>query len=110
VPPGRKVRASERGVGGQPTLLSNAETYAQLAVLAMLGPAGYATAGTRDEPGTTLLSVGGCAARPAVVEVPLGAVLDICEAGPAAGVLVGGYHGMWRRPRRRTPHRSAGPA
>jgi len=99
VPPGRKVRASERGVGGQPTLLSNAETFAQLAVLAMLGPAGYATAGTRDEPGTTLLSVGGCAARPAVVEVPLGAplgaVLDICEADPAAGVLVGGYHGMW---------------
>jgi ferredoxin len=46
-----------------------------------------------------LLSVGGCAARPAVVEVPLGAplgaVLDICEADPAAGVLVGGYHGMW---------------
>src|SRR5690606_29002187 len=29
IPPGRKVRASESGVAGLPTLLSNAETYSQ---------------------------------------------------------------------------------
>jgi NADH:ubiquinone oxidoreductase subunit F (NADH-binding)/ferredoxin len=102
LPPGRKVRASERGVAGLPTLLSNAETFAQLAVLSMLGPEGYASAGIPDEPGTTLLTVGGSAARPAVVEVPtgtaLGEILDICEAAPAEGVLVGGYHGVWLPP------------
>jgi ferredoxin len=27
--------------------------------------------------------------------IPLGAVLDICEAPAGDGVLVGGYHGMW---------------
>src|SRR6266516_2697180 len=46
-----------------------------------------------------LVSVGGSAANPAVVEVPTGvplaAVLDICQAPAGDGVLVGGYHGMW---------------
>ena len=99
LPPGKKRRASDSGVDGLPTLLSNAETFAQLAVLAMLGQEGYASDGTPDEPGTLLLSVGGSAGRPAVVEVPagvpLGTVLDICEATAREGVLVGGYHGMW---------------
>ncbi len=98
-PPGRKILPSDYGIHDLPTLLSNAETYAQVAVLAMLGPDGYASAGTRDEPGTTLLSVGGSVDNPAVVEVPfglpLGEVLDLCSASPADGVLVGGYHGMW---------------
>jgi NADH:ubiquinone oxidoreductase subunit F (NADH-binding)/ferredoxin len=99
LPPGKKRRASDSGVDGLPTLLSNAETFAQLAVLSMLGPEGYASDGTPDEPGTMLLTVGGSAGRPAVVEVPaglpLGTVLDICEATAREGVLVGGYHGMW---------------
>ena len=38
VPPGRKVLASDFGVADLPTLLSNASTFAQLAVLALLGP------------------------------------------------------------------------
>jgi NADH:ubiquinone oxidoreductase subunit F (NADH-binding)/ferredoxin len=99
VPPGRKTLASDTGVDDRPTLLSNAETFAQLAVLAMLGPEGYASAGAAEEPGTVLLTVGGSADRPAVLEVPsglpLGEVLDLCSAAHADGVLVGGYHGMW---------------
>jgi NADH:ubiquinone oxidoreductase subunit F (NADH-binding)/ferredoxin len=99
LPPGRKVLAADYGVNDLPTMLSNAETYAQIAVLAMLGPEGYASTGTADEPGTYLLTVGGSADRPAVVEVPsglpLGEVLDLCGAAPWEGVLVGGYHGMW---------------
>lgn len=99
LPPGRKSHASFSGVGSRPTMLSNAETFAQIAILAMVGPEGYASAGTQAEPGTVLLTVGGAAARPAVVEVPaglpLGEVLDLCGAEPASGVLVGGYHGSW---------------
>jgi NADH:ubiquinone oxidoreductase subunit F (NADH-binding)/ferredoxin len=99
LPPGRASHASYRGAGNRPTLLSNAETFAQLAVLAMVGPAGYASAGTAAEPGTVLLTVGGAVTRPAVVEVPtglsFGQVLDLCGAEPAEGVLVGGYHGGW---------------
>src|SRR6201992_680651 len=99
VPPGRKVLASDSGVADLPTLLSNASTFAQLAVLALLGPERFAAVGTPEEPGTVLLSVGGSATQPAVVEVPAGtplaAVLDICQAPAGDGVLVGGYHGMW---------------
>ncbi|HTS98640.1 MAG TPA: NADH-ubiquinone oxidoreductase-F iron-sulfur binding region domain-containing protein [Streptosporangiaceae bacterium] len=99
LPPGRKVLPSDYGIDDLPTMLSNAETYAQIAVLAMLGPEGFASTGTPDEPGTYLLTVGGSAERPAVVEVPaglpLGEVLDLCLATPWEGVLVGGYHGMW---------------
>ncbi len=99
LPPGTSIKTSDAGVKGLPTLLSNAETYAQLAILAMLGPAGYASAGLEREPGTVLLTIGGSVAHPAVAEVPtgipLGHVLDICGADMACGVLVGGYHGMW---------------
>jgi NADH:ubiquinone oxidoreductase subunit F (NADH-binding)/ferredoxin len=99
VPPGRKTLAAEKGVDELPTLLSNASTFAQVAVLALLGPARFASVGVPEEPGTVLLSVTGSAKHPAVVEcptgVPLGAVLDICQAPAGDGVLVGGYHGMW---------------
>jgi NADH:ubiquinone oxidoreductase subunit F (NADH-binding)/ferredoxin len=99
VPPGRKQLAAEKGVDDLPTLLSNASTFAQLSVLALLGPARYAAVGVPEDPGTVLLSVSGSAKRPAVVEcptgIPLGAVLDICQAPAGDGVLVGGYHGMW---------------
>jgi NADH:ubiquinone oxidoreductase subunit F (NADH-binding)/ferredoxin len=99
VPPGRKQLAAEKGVDDLPTLLSNASTFAQISVLALLGPARYASVGVPEEPGTVLLSVSGSARRPAVVEcptgVPLGAALDICQAPAGDGVLVGGYHGMW---------------
>lgn len=90
------TRTSAGGVNGRPTLVSNVETLAQLAVLARLGVDRYRAVGTTDEPGTTLLTVhrtGG----PVVVEVaygcPLSAVVPRSEVGP--GVLVGGYHGTW---------------
>lgn len=99
IPPGRKQLAAEKGVDDLPTLLSNASTFAQVSVLALLGPAHYASVGVPEEPGTVLLSVSGSANRPAVVEcptgIPLGAVLDICQAPAGDGVLVGGYHGKW---------------
>lgn len=102
MPPGRKKRAANEGVDGLPTLLSNAETFAQLAVLAELGPPGYADVGTPREPGTLLLSVSGGAAAAAVVEVsagmPLAGVLELCDADLGDGVLVGGYHGAWLGP------------
>src|SRR5882757_7703298 len=63
IPPGRKVLAAECGVADLPTLLSNAGTFAQLAVLALLGPERFAAVGTPEEPGTVLLSVGGSAAQ-----------------------------------------------
>ena len=100
IPPGRKVSASLRGVGGAPTLLSNAETFAQLAIAARTGAARYCNTGLYDEPGTVMLTVSGAVDRPLVIEVPtgvpLGYVLQLAGA-PAVpqGVLTGGYHGKW---------------
>ncbi|MGI5168676.1 ferredoxin [Spirillospora sp. CA-253888] len=99
IPPGVKVRAAESGVDGCPTLLSNTETFAQLAVLTSLGPDLYASAGTADEPGTTLLTIGGTRVVEAPYGTPLRAVLEHCDVRPGPGVLAGGYHGMWLGPR-----------
>lgn len=104
-PATRKARASDGGPGGvdgRPTLLSNAETWAQLAVAARLGPDAYSVAGTPAEPGTLLLTVNRQREAPLVVEAPaglrLGHVLDTCGVGTGQGVLVGGYHGGWLSP------------
>lgn len=103
IPPGTKQRASESGVGGLPTLLSNAETYAQLALLAIGGADQYSSVGSYDDPGTVLLTVGGAGTKhPVVVEAPAGTrltdVLHSCAGIPVQAVLVGGYHGAWLGP------------
>lgn len=90
------TRTAAGGVNGRPTLVSNVETLAQLAVLARLSADTYRCIGTDEEPGTTLVTVhrGG---RADVAEVPLGTPLT-AVLGPAAdsrAVLVGGYHGSW---------------
>ncbi len=98
LPNGQKVRTSERGLSGMPTLLSNTETYAQIAVAARLGVEDYRSVGTEKEPGTVMLTVAGATA----VEVPLGTslayVLELCGTAPGQGVLIGGYHGRWLPP------------
>lgn len=98
LPSGRRILPSDRGLHGRPTFLSNAETYAQLAVLARLG-ASYADTGVSVEPGTSLLTVGGAVTRPGVVEVPNGIPLALLlqAAGVEADshILLGGYHGTF---------------
>ncbi|WP_375480390.1 NADH-ubiquinone oxidoreductase-F iron-sulfur binding region domain-containing protein [uncultured Jatrophihabitans sp.] len=98
LPPGRRTPPTDSG-----TVLSNAETFAQLAVLLRVGPHRYTDTGALDEPGTTLLTVGGAVDRAGVVELPTGTPLGIVLA--AAGVVerpqavvVGGYHGAWCAP------------
>jgi NADH:ubiquinone oxidoreductase subunit F (NADH-binding)/ferredoxin len=98
IPPGRKVRASNSGVDGKPTLLSNTETFAQLAVLASLGSDLYSSVGAPQEPGTVLLTVAGGTVVEAPAGTPLSAVLEACGADPGQGLLIGGYHGAWLRP------------
>ena len=90
---------SDRGYRGTPTFLSNVETFAQIGLLAALGPRAYADTGIADEPGTTVLTVTGAVGRPGVIEVPHGTPLSVllCEVGaaPGAAILLGGYHGSW---------------
>jgi len=82
------------GLRGQPTLLSNGETFAQLAALVLGGPN---PPGTSEEPGTRLLSIREYSGETRVVEVAHGTpwreVLSAAEL--ARPVLLGGYHGVW---------------
>jgi NADH:ubiquinone oxidoreductase subunit F (NADH-binding) len=101
VPADKRVRIIEEGVRGAPTLVQNVETLAHIALIARHGAGWFRGAGTADEPGTFLATVGGGVATPCVVEagycVRLGDLID--AAGGATGrlsaVLIGGYHGGW---------------
>ena len=90
-------------VGRRPVLLHNAETLAQVALIARHGAPWFRALGSPDAPGTTLVTVSGAVASPGVVEVELGTAVDEVVArcgptGPLAGYLVGGYGGAWLAP------------
>lgn len=94
-------RPFERGVGGRPTLVDNAETLAHLARVAYHGPEWFRGYGTASDPGTSLVTVSGAVRVPAVYEMPLGSALGevLGWAGggtePLSAALVGGYFGTW---------------
>ncbi len=94
-------RPFQKGVGGAPTLVQNAETAAQLALIARHGADWFRSLGTDAEPGSALVTLTGAVAHPGVYEIPLGALLDdlVAAAGglsaPARAYLIGGYFGTW---------------
>jgi NADH:ubiquinone oxidoreductase subunit F (NADH-binding) len=94
-------RPFEKGVNGAPTLVQNAETAAQLALIARHGARWFRALGTADEPGSALVTLQGAVGRPGVYEIPLGAALeDLLAAagglrGPVRAYLIGGYFGTW---------------
>ena len=99
-------RVSERGLGGAPTLVQNAETLAHLALIARYGPRWFRAVGTSDEPGSMLVTVYRPDARAHIREAAIGTPLrtllgDGDGNGDGTGVhgvqawLVGGYHGTW---------------
>ena len=99
VPP----RPFERGVGGRATLVQNVETLAHIALIARFGDSWFRSIGSRSEPGSALVTVGGAVTHPGVLEISLGTQLaTVIQA--AGGVteeisafLVGGYFGTWLR-------------
>ncbi|TDC07792.1 oxidoreductase [Streptomyces sp. 8K308] len=96
LPAGRKVRSTESGLAGAPTLFSNTETFTQLSVAARIGALSYREMGLPGEPGTVLLSVAGRFVVEAPVGTPLRDVLWLCGiTDPGQGVLIGGYHGRF---------------
>ena len=109
VPADKRIRTTESGA-----LVQNVETLALIALIARHGPAWFRSAGTADEPGTFLSTVGGAVAAPGVVEVGYGIRLgDLIDAAggataPLQAVLVGGYHGGWVPPHPDLPVSRAG--
>lgn len=97
----RAVSAYRDGVRGKPTLVSNAETFAHLAMIARHGPDWFRQAGTPQSPGTWLVTLSGAVRRPGVYELPVGvsAAEVLRRSGGASepwqAMLVGGYGGAW---------------
>ena len=83
-------------VGRRAVLVHNAETLAQVALIARHGPQWFRQCGTVEAPGTTLVTVTGGDRLPLLMEVEFGCpVAEILgRAGidpPLNGALIGGY-------------------
>ncbi len=91
----------EQGVSRRPTLVSNAETYAHVALIARHGASWFRALGTTAQPGSALVTLSGPLANPAVYEIEHGASLsELIEAAggttaPVRAALLGGYAGTW---------------
>lgn len=98
LPRDRAVRPAVCGVRGRPTLVSNVETLAHIALIARFGSGWFRSVGEPSDPGTMLLTLSGVLDW-RVVEVPTGIPLAdlVSEVGcePLRAVLLGGYHGTW---------------
>jgi NADH:ubiquinone oxidoreductase subunit F (NADH-binding) len=94
-------RITERGLDRRPTLMSNAETLAHVAMIARRGADWFRRLGPDDEPGSALVTLNGAVRHPGVFEIALGsslrALLDAAGGltAPARAVLLGGYAGTW---------------
>jgi len=94
-------RVSDRGVSRRPTLVSNAETLAHVALIARRGAEWFRELGPSDEPGSALVTLSGGVRAPGVYEIEYGSELAslVRAAGgmtePARGFLLGGYGGAW---------------
>ncbi len=103
LPAGRSVPTAVRGVGGRPTVVSNAETLCHAALIVREGPEWFRQLGSADTPGSVLITVTGDVVSPGrVIEVvgPATVGRAVEAAGGAAdrpaAVLVGGYAGRWQ--------------
>jgi NADH:ubiquinone oxidoreductase subunit F (NADH-binding) len=96
-------RPFEHGVRGRPTLVSNVETLANVALISRYGAGWFRSAGTASAPGSALVTVSGAARDPGVHEIAFGTpVRDVLalaggggEIGGVQAVLAGGYFGSW---------------
>jgi NADH:ubiquinone oxidoreductase subunit F (NADH-binding) len=87
---------SESGLASRPTLVSNVETLAQLALIARHGTQWFRSLGTADAPGTMLVTLHRAGQQPGVREVAIGTPLaDLLPLAGTQAVLIGGYHGSW---------------
>jgi NADH:ubiquinone oxidoreductase subunit F (NADH-binding) len=96
-PTDKPPRPFQEGVGGQPTLVSNVETLANLPFVLRHGGTAFREVGTEASPGTFLATVTGAGRPPVLYELPHGAsfsellALHGVSAEDVHGVLMGGY-------------------
>ena len=103
LPTGRSRPSAISGVGGRPTVVSNAETLSHVALIVGAGPDWFRAVGPEAAPGSVLITVTGDVASPGrVLEVVGPATVGeaVASAGGSTGrpsaVLIGGYAGRWQ--------------
>jgi len=93
---------AEKGLWGFPTLVNNAETYAQIAYIIRNGAEKYNAIGSEDCHGTKVFALAGKVARGGLIEVPMGItirkIVEEIGGGVAGGlafkaVQIGGPSG-----------------
>ncbi|MEA4923308.1 MAG: NADH-quinone oxidoreductase subunit NuoF [Eubacteriaceae bacterium] len=64
-----------KGLFGQPTILNNVETYANVPVIILRGPEWFSSIGTEKSKGTKVFAVGGKINNTGLVEIPMGTTM-----------------------------------
>jgi NADH-quinone oxidoreductase subunit F len=83
-----------KGLFGQPTIVNNVETIANLPAIVEKGGQWFADLGTQRSGGTRVLCVSGHVAKPGVYELPMGiplreVIYDVCGGIPGGRALKG---------------------
>jgi bidirectional [NiFe] hydrogenase diaphorase subunit len=90
VPRPRPPYPAEKGLWGQPTLINNVETFANIAPIIREGSAWYAAIGTEKSKGTKVFALAGKIQNTGLVEVPMGVSLREIVEEIGGGVPDGG--------------------
>lgn len=80
---------AEKGLWGQPTVINNVETLANIPGILENGPAWFKTLGTKSSKGTKLFSVAGKSVSTGFIEVPMGTTFSAIINNIAGGVKDG---------------------
>ena len=84
---------TDAGLYGEPTVINNAETLANLPAILRGGARRFASIGLNDARGTRLVSLSGAVRRPGLAEVPMGTtvrqVINLVGGGVPEGRAIG---------------------
>jgi bidirectional [NiFe] hydrogenase diaphorase subunit len=86
VPRVRPPYPAESGLWGQPTLINNVETYANVPAIMRRGSAWFASIGTERSKGTKVFSLTGKVRNSGLIEVPMGTPLRTIVEDMGGGV------------------------
>ena len=84
---------TDAGLYGEPTVINNAETLANLPAILLGGVRRFASVGLNEARGTRLVSLSGAVRRPGLAEVPMGTtvrqVIELVGGGVPEGSSIG---------------------
>jgi bidirectional [NiFe] hydrogenase diaphorase subunit len=89
VPRPRPPYPAESGLWGQPTLINNVETYANIAPIIRNGSSWFASIGTERSKGTKVFSLTGKIRNSGLIEVPMGTTMRSIVEDMGGGVASG---------------------